>query len=89
MTRACYPGIASRRGWRFLAPTHDLILTTPAVTAQPPKMIGLLAALGQATDLADRVLDDTADHDAAQPRCLHCGSHRTRLLGEYPRWGVP
>jgi hypothetical protein len=73
----------SHRAWLLL------ILTTPAATAQPPKMIGLLAALGQATDLTDRALDDTADHDAAQPRCLHCGSHRTRLLGEYPRGGVP
>jgi Putative transposase/Transposase zinc-binding domain len=73
----------SDRAWLLL------ILTMPAVTAQPPKMIGPLAALGQATDLTDRVLDDTRDHDAAQPRCLHCGSHRTRLLGEYPRWGVP
>jgi Putative transposase/Transposase zinc-binding domain len=73
----------SNRAWLLL------ILTTPAAIAQPPKMIGLLAALGQATDLTDRALDDTADHDAAQPRCLHCGSHRTRLLGEYPRCGVP
>ena len=73
----------SHRAWLLL------ILTTPAATAQPPKMIGLLAALGQATDLTDRALDDTAHHDAAQPRCLHCGSRRTRLLGEYPRGGVP
>jgi hypothetical protein len=73
----------SDRAWLLL------ILTTPAATAQPPKMIGLLAAFGQATDLTDRALDDTADHDAAQPRCLHCGSYRTRLLGEYPRLGVP
>jgi hypothetical protein len=73
----------SNRAWLLL------ILTTPAATAQPPKMIGLLAALGQATDLTGQALDDRADHDAAPPRCLHCGGYHTRLLGEYPRWGIP
>jgi hypothetical protein len=73
----------SLRAWSLL------ILTTPAATAQPPKKIGLLAALGQATDLTDQVLDDMADHDAAQPRCLHCGSNRIRFLGDYPRLDGP
>jgi hypothetical protein len=73
----------SNRAWLLLT------LTTPAATPQPPKMIDLLAALGQATDLTGQTLDDMADHDAAPPRCLHCGGYHTRLLGEYPRGGVP
>jgi hypothetical protein len=73
----------SNRAWLLL------ILTRPAATTASPKTIGLLAALGQTTDLTDQALDDMADHDAAQPRCVHCGSYRTRLLGEYPPLGVP
>ena len=66
-----------------------LILATPADTAQPPKMAGLSEAWSQLTELTDQTLDDAADHEAALPRCPHCGSCRTRFLGEYPRFGVP
>ena len=73
----------SNRAWVLL------ILETPADTAQPPKLADLLETLSQLTELTDQALDEAAEHDAAQPRCPHCGSGRTRLLGEYPRLGVP
>ena len=73
----------SNRAWVLL------ILATPADTAQPPKMASLSEALSQLTELTDQALDEAADHDAALPRCPHCGSCRTRFLGEYPRFGVP
>ena len=73
----------SNRAWVLL------ILATPADTAQPPTMAGLLEALSQLTQLTDQALDEVADHDAALPRCPHCGSRQTRFLGEYPRYGVP
>jgi hypothetical protein len=52
-------------------------------------MASLLEALSQLTELTDQALDEVADHDAALPRCPHCGSCQTRFLGEYPRYGVP
>ena len=73
----------SNRAWVLL------ILATPADAAQPPKIASLSEALSELTEPADRALDEAADHDAALPRCPHCGSCRTRFLGEYPRFGVP
>ena len=73
----------SNRAWLLL------ILTTPADTAQPPKITGLLEALGQPMELTDQALDEATNHDAALPRCPRCGSCHTRFLGEYPRLGVP
>jgi hypothetical protein len=73
----------SHRAWVLL------ILAPPADTAQPPKMAGLSEALSPLTELTDPTLDEAADHEAAPPRCPHCGSCRTRFLGEYPRFGVP
>jgi hypothetical protein len=73
----------SHRAWVLL------ILATPADTAQPPKMAGLAEALSSLTELTDQTLGEAADHEAAPPRCPHCGSCRTRFLGEYPRFGVP
>jgi len=72
----------SNRAWVLL------ILMTPADTAQPLKMTTLSEALSELTKPRDQPLDE-ADHEAALPRCPHCGSCRTRLLGEYPRFGVP
>ena len=66
-----------------------LILATPADTEQPPRMSGLSEALTQLTELTDQDVDEAVDHDAALPRCPHCGSCRTQFLDEYPRFGVP
>ena len=73
----------SNRAWVLL------ILATPADTAQPLRISSLSEALSELTAPADRAVDAAADHDAALPRCPHCGSCRTRFLGEYPRFGVP
>jgi hypothetical protein len=73
----------SNRAWVLL------ILATPADTAQPPKMASLWEALSELLERNDQSLDEGAVHEAAPPRCPHCGSCRTRFLGEYPRFGVP
>src|SRR5271157_3916631 len=73
----------SNRAWVLL------ILATPADTAQPLKISSLSEALSQLTELTAQALGEAADHDAALPRCPHCGSCRTRFLGEYPHSAVP
>jgi hypothetical protein len=66
-----------------------LILDTPADAAKPPKLADLLDALGQPTQWIDQPFLDPQDDEADSPRCPHCGSVRTRLLGEYSRCGGP
>jgi hypothetical protein len=67
-----------------------LILEAPGKTVQPPRMIAsLVEALSPFIDSSDQALDAESDHDATPPRCPHCGSCRVRLLGEFPRPGVP
>jgi hypothetical protein len=73
----------SNRAWVLL------ILTTPVDIAKPLKMIGFSDSLSGLTELTDHALEDVANHDAITPRCPHCGSCRTRFLGDYPRSGVP
>jgi Putative transposase len=73
----------SNRAWVLL------ILATSADTAQPPRLASLREALSHLMELTDRAIEEVSDHDAAQPRCPHCGSCHTRFLGEYPRFGVP
>jgi len=66
-----------------------LILDTPADAAKPPKLADLLEALGQPAQWIDQASLDPQDDEADSPRCPHCGSVRTRLLGEYSRCGGP
>ena len=73
----------SNRAWVLL------ILAPPADTAQPLKISSLSEALSQLTELTAPALGEAADHDAALPRCPHCGSCRTRFPGEYPHSAVP
>jgi len=73
----------SHRAWVLL------ILETPAETARAPKLADLLAALAAGTEAADQALAEAGDDEPDCPRCPHCGSVRTRLLGEYPRLGGP
>ena len=73
----------SNRAWVLL------ILATPADTAQALRKARLSEALSGLTEPPDQPLDQVADHGAAMPRCPHCGSCRTRFLGDYPRSGVP
>ena len=67
----------------------ELMLETPAETTKPLKLADLLDALGQLAQRTDQACPDPQDDDADCPRCPHCGSVRTRLLGEYPRYGGP
>ena len=73
----------SKRAWLLL------ILETPADTPPSLKLADLLETRDQWTELTDQALPDVADDDASTPRCPHCGSSRTRFLGEWPRFGVP
>jgi Putative transposase/Transposase zinc-binding domain len=66
-----------------------LILAAPADIVQPLRRVSLRETLSPLTEPNDQVLDEGADHPAALPCCPHCGSCRTRLLGEYPRLGGP
>ena len=72
----------SNRAWLLL------ILAMVADTAQPLKISSLSEALTELTEPADQALLDVVDQDAALPRCPHCGSCWTRILGEFPRFGV-
>ena len=52
----------------------------------PIRIADLLDVLSQLTD--DQDLGDPEDHDRNRPCCPHCGSARTTLLGELPRFGM-
>jgi hypothetical protein len=73
----------SNRAWLLL------MLAKPANPAQPLKLTSLSEVLSQLIEMADEALNEARGHDEEPPRCPHCGSCRTRLLGEYPRLGGP
>ncbi len=74
----------SARAWVLL------ILEAPGNTVRPPRMITSLGeAFSPIIEPSNQALHAESDHDATPPRCPHCGSCRTRLLGEFPRPGVP
>jgi hypothetical protein len=66
-----------------------LILTTPADSAQLLRPVSLADALSGLTEPPDQPPEQVSDLGAAILRCPHCGSCRTRFLGDYPRSGVP
>jgi hypothetical protein len=68
----------SDRAWLLL------ILAAPPETAQAINCSSLLQCLSELTELSEQALEHSADHDSALPRCPHCGSFRTQLVGEYP-----
>jgi len=73
----------SNRAWVLL------MLATPADPAGPLTVASLSEVLSQLMELTDQAKSEVPDPDAELPRCPHCGSCRTRLLGEYPRLGGP
>jgi hypothetical protein len=73
----------SARAWVLLT------LETPANKTEPPKLADLVEALAQGEESTDGLPQASADEDEATPRCPHCGSARTRLLGEWSRFGMP
>lgn len=73
----------SSRAW-FLLTFHK-----PTDTVVPLKIADLLEALGQGAQLDDDHYAGDQDNDLAPPSCPHCGSPRTTLLRERPRFGEP
>lgn len=73
----------SNRAWVLL------VLQTPTDTTQPPRLADLLETLSQLTEVTDQAICDTGEDDVDHPRCPHCGSARTRLLGKYSRFSAP
>jgi Putative transposase/Transposase zinc-binding domain len=66
-----------------------LTLEGLASTTEPPKLTNLVQALRQGTEEPDQPDHKGTEEEAATPRCPHCGSEQTRLLGEWSRSGVP
>ncbi len=63
-----------------------LTLEALASTTEPPKVLDLLQALSQGPDGTNQGHPEEAAVNVAAPRCPHCGSSRTRLVGELCRW---
>ena len=61
-----------------------LILRKPTDTDGPPKIAGLLEALGQLAELTEQPL-----HGPDSPSCPYCGSAHTSLLAQWPNFGEP
>jgi hypothetical protein len=72
----------SNRAWLLLT------LKTPANATPAPKLADLLENMQQMEPM-DQAVHDAGDNEPDVPRCPHCGSSRTRFLGEYPRFGIP
>jgi len=67
-----------------------LVLEKPTDAARPVKIADLVEALEQLAEIQNnQYIGDEHDDCAGTPRCPHCGSARTRLLAEWPRFGVP
>jgi hypothetical protein len=73
----------SNRAWVLL------ILATPPDSERPPRLLAFSDPLSELTESSDQRLDQVSDHSESAPRCPHCGSCRTRFIGEYGRSGVP
>lgn len=73
----------SSRAWLLLT------LEKPTDAAGPVKIADLLEAMSQFADIDDGQHMVDEDDDVGTPCCPHCGSIRTTLLGEWPRFGLP
>jgi hypothetical protein len=65
-----------------------LMLQRPTDAASTVKIADLLEALSELADGDDDQYTGE-EHDDHAPCCPHCGSARTRLLAEWPRFSVP
>jgi hypothetical protein len=72
----------SHRAWLLL------ILQKPTDLACPVKIADLLETLSQLEHSEDDPFAGD-EHEGDAPRCPHCGSARTRLLDQWPRFSVP
>ncbi|MFV1968833.1 MAG: transposase [Pirellulaceae bacterium] len=66
-----------------------LILEKPTDATGPVKIADLFEGLDQLHEIHESQYLGDEDHDADSPCCPCCGSARTRLLAEWPRFGVP
>ncbi len=73
----------SSRAWLLL------ILEKPTDATGPVKIADLLEGLDQLHEIHENQYLGDEDHDADSLCCPYCGSARTRLLAEWPRFGVP
>ncbi len=73
----------SARAWVLL------MLETPSESHRPLKLADLLQTLSLPAQATDATLPDPPENETACPRCPHCASVSTRLLGEFPRYGLP
>jgi hypothetical protein len=64
-----------------------LILQNPIDSPVPMTMANLLGVCAQPDE--HEVLQDLTDVEQKTPCCPYCGSPRTTLLGELPRFGIP
>ena len=73
----------SNRAWLLL------ILEKPTDAATSPRTADLLEATGQLAELSDEAFRDAELDGEDCPCCPYCGSARTTLLAERPRFGEP
>lgn len=73
----------SSRAWLLL------ILDKPTGAVRPMKIADLLEALDELGELRDNQRLGDEDPDEHSPRCPHCGSTRTRVIADLPRFRVP
>ncbi len=72
----------SSRAWLLL------ILEKPSDAGRPVRIADLVEGLGQLAELGDKQLLGDEDRDSPSARCPHCGSTRTRVIAERPRYRV-
>ena len=66
-----------------------LMLQTPIEGAGPVKIADLLKASSPLAQNQQEHSYQGDNHEHPVPCCPHCGSPRTRLVAQYPRFGVP
>jgi hypothetical protein len=71
----------ANRAWLLL--TLEALADPPA----PPRLADPVPILAETT--AEQPVPQGRGGTRAVPCCPHCGSSRTRLVGEWSRWGVP
>ena len=73
----------SSRAWLLLT------LEKPTDGIGPLKIADLIGALSQLAEIDEGQSLSDEVHDVDRPCCPRCGSHRTRFLAEWSRFGVP
>jgi Zn finger protein HypA/HybF involved in hydrogenase expression len=66
-----------------------LILDKPTAAVRPVRIADLVEGLDQLTEFGDNQPRSDEERDAHRPPCPHCGSTRTRIVAEWPHYGVP